>query len=352
MIRSSPRMSTVLLTGGSGFFGGVLKNRLLASGLSCVNVDVQRDDVSHERLISVQADIRDRAAIGPLFARHRFDCVFHCAAILAHDVKDRNVLWTSNVGGTELIADLCDEHGVGKIVFTSSNCLWAEPFNRPVTEEDEPRPREVYGASKWAAEQALLKPGRRVDAVVIRTPTIVDAGRLGLLAILFEFIDEGRRVWVVGGGRNRYQFIYAEDLADACMKAMSYPGRGVFNVGSDGVAPLREVYQHVIDHAGTGARIASLPRLPTLAAMRLAHALGMSPLGPYQYRMIAEDFIFDTGKIKRALSWAPTLTNAEMLSRAFEYYRAHRREIHSRTDASAHRRPARMGVIRLLKWVS
>ncbi|HEX2344642.1 MAG TPA: NAD(P)-dependent oxidoreductase [Vicinamibacterales bacterium] len=352
MIRTSPRMSTVLLTGGSGFFGGVLKNRLLANGLSCVNVDLQRDDVVHDRLVSVQADICDRVAMAPLFARYRFDCVFHCAAILAHDVKDRGVLWASNVVGTEVIADLCDEHGVGKVVFTSSNCLWAEPFNRPVTEDDEPRPREVYGESKWAAEQVLLKPGRRFHAVIIRTPTIVDAGRLGLLAILFEFIDEGRRVWVVGGGKNRYQFIYAEDLADACIKAMSYPGRGIFNIGSDEVAPLREVYQRVIDRAGTGARIASLPRLPTLAAMRLAHALGVSPLGPYQYRMIAEDFVFDTTKIKRELSWTPTLTNGEMLSRAFEYYRANRGEIHNRTDASAHRRPARMGVIRLLKWVS
>jgi UDP-glucose 4-epimerase len=345
-------MSTVLLTGGSGFFGGVLKHRLLADGLSCVNVDLQRDDDVHQRLVSVQADIRDRAALATLFVRHRFDCVFHCAAILAHDVKDRDVLWTSNVVGTEVLADLCDEHGVGKVVFTSSNCLWAEPFNRPVTEEDEPRPREVYGASKWAAEKVLLDPKRRFDAVIIRTPTIVGAGRLGLLAILFEFIDEGRRVWVVGGGRNRYQFIYAEDLADACLKATTYPGRGVFNVGSDGVEPLRDVYQRVIDRAGTGARIASLPRLPTLAAMRLAHALRVSPLGPYQYRMIAEDFIFDTSRIKRALSWTPTLTNGEMLSKAFEYYRAHRREIHSRTEASAHRRPARMGVIRLLKWVS
>lgn len=141
-------MSTVLLTGGSGFFGGVLKERLLASGLACVNVDLQRDDAAHERLVSVQADIRDRSALAPLFVRHRFDCVFHCAAILAHDVTDRDVLWSSNVKGTEVLADLCDEHGVGKVVFTSSNCLWAEPFNRPVSEEDEPRPREVYGASK------------------------------------------------------------------------------------------------------------------------------------------------------------------------------------------------------------
>jgi UDP-glucose 4-epimerase len=345
-------MSTVLLTGGSGFFGGVLKHRLLANGATCVNVDLQRDDSRHERLISAQADIRDRRAMAALFSRHRFDAVFHCAAILAHDVKDRDFLWSSNVTGTEIIADLCDEHGVPKIVFTSSNCLWAEPFNRPVTEEDAPKPREVYGASKWAAEQVLMDRKRRVQAVVIRTPTIVDAGRLGLLAILFEFIDEGRRVWVVGGGRNRYQFVYAEDLADACLKGMAYQGSAVFNIGSDEVAPLRDVYQYVIDRAGTGARLASLPRWPTLAVMRMAHALGVSPLGPYQYRMIAEDFIFDTTRIKRALGWRPTLTNAQMLSKAFEYYRAHRREIHSRTDASAHRRPARMGVIRLLKWVS
>lgn len=345
-------MSTVLVTGGSGFFGGVLKRRLLERNLAVVNIDLQRDDARHERLISVQADIRDRATLAELFARHRFECVFHCAAILAHDVRDRDVLWSSNVAGTEVVADLCDQHGVGKVVFTSSNCLWAEPFNRPVTEEDEPRPRELYGSSKRAAERILLDPKRRFDAIVIRTPTIVDAGRLGLLAILFEFIDEGRRVWVVGGGRNRYQFIYAEDLADACVKAMSSRGSGIFNIGSDDVAPLRDVYQYVIDRAGTGARIASLPRWPTLALMRAAHAAGMSPLGPYQYRMIAEDFIFDTTKIKRALDWSPTLTNAEMLYKAFEYYRTNRREIHGRREASAHRRPARMGVIRLLKWVS
>ncbi len=85
------------------------------------------------------------------------------------------------------------------------------------------------------------------------------------------------------------------------------------NVGSDEVKPLREVYQHVIDQAGTGARVASLPKAPTLAAMRLADALKVSPLGPYHWRMIAEDFLF---------------------------------------DVSAHRQPAKMGAIRILKWFS
>jgi len=347
-------LPTVLLTGGAGFFGGVLKHRLLDAGYTCVSVDLQPDDTRHERLTALQLDIRNRPAMETLFVRHQFDAVLHCAAILAHDVRDRNFLWTSNVDGTAVVAELADRHGVRKIVFTSSNCLWAHPFSRPVSEEEQPAPREIYGESKWAGEQILLDSKHTFSAVVIRTPTIIDAGRLGLLSILFEFIDEGKRVWVVGGGHNRYQFVYAQDLADACLQALDYVGNGIFNIGSDQVATLREVYQYVIDKAGTGARVASLPRQPTLALMRLAHAAGVSPLGPYQYRMIAESFLFDTGKIKRELGWAPTLTNAEMLYEAYAYYRAHRGEIEarSRTGASAHRRAAPMGIIRLLKWMS
>jgi hypothetical protein len=86
--------------------------------------------------------------------------------------------------------------------------------------------------------------------------------------------------------------------------------------------------------------------------MKLAHALRLSPLGPYQYRMIAEDFVFDTSRIKSALGWKPTVTNEEMLFRAYDYYRANRAEIDSRDDVSAHKRAAPMGVIRLLKWIS
>ena len=115
---------------------------------------------------------------------------------------------------------------------------------------------------------------------------------------------------------------------------------------------IRRQPQHVIDRTATGARVASLPRWPTLNAMRVAYRLGVSPLGPYQYRMIAESFVFDTTKIKRAVGWRPTLTNGEMLLEAFEYYRRHRDEIASRRAASAHKQRARMGVIGVLKQLS
>ncbi|HEY2177191.1 MAG TPA: NAD(P)-dependent oxidoreductase [Caulobacteraceae bacterium] len=345
-------MSAVLITGGAGFFGSILSQRLLADGVKCVILDLETPEFIHPGLTTVKGDIRDARLVDELFAAWRFRTVYHCAAILAHAVKDKAFLWESNVDGTANIASAAARWGTDTIVFLSSNCLWAENLGRPVREDDTPAPVEIYGRSKWEGEKILEAYRDRLNVVSIRCPTIIDEGRLGLLAILFEFIAEGRRVWVVGGGRNRYQFIYAKDLVAACIAAAAAGRSDLFNIGSDEVGTFRETYQHVIDKAGTRARIASLPKALTLFAMRAAHALGISPLGPYQYRMIAEDFVFDTTRIKETLQWRPSLSNAEMLWRAYDYYQRHRGEIAGRKDVSAHRQAAKMGVIRLLKWVS
>jgi UDP-glucose 4-epimerase len=344
-------MARVLVTGGAGFFGRVLKKRLLENGMRCVSLDLHQDSDQHPLLTSVRGDIRDRQLLESLFRQHEFSAVFHCAAMLAHDVQNRAALWTTNVNGTEALAQVAGSFGRPRIVFISSNCLWAAPFDRPVSEDDVPAPKEIYGRSKWAAEQALMRIAGE-SAVILRTPTIIGPGRLGLLSILFDFIVENRRVWVVGAGDNRYQFVYAPDVAEACLMALAPGARGVFNVGSDNVPTLRETYQYLIDKSGSSAAVASLPKQPTLAAMRLAHLAGLSPLGPYQYRMIAESFVFDTRRIKQTLGWRPTATNGEMLFEAFDYYRVHCAALRQAGSMSAHRRPARMGVIRLLKQLS
>jgi UDP-glucose 4-epimerase len=341
----------VLVTGGSGFFGGILKRRLLAEGYAVVNIDLVQDPDGHAHLTSVRGDIRNEKMLADVFASHNFVCVMHCAAMLAHDTISDEELWTSNVEGTRKIAEACRKAGVRKLVNISSNCLWGSNVGHEVAEDEPAAPVELYGRSKLAAEQALAA-FPELEIVTIRCPTIIDSGRLGLLAILFEFIEDGKKVWVVGDGGNRYQFIYAQDLATACMQTLEYAGSDLFHIGSDHVTSLRQVYQAVIDAAGTGARVAELPKGPTLAAMKLAHQLGISPLGPYHYNMIAEDFIFDTRRIRERLGWRPTLTNNEMMVAAFRYYQAGRKEIHARTEVSAHSKPAAMGVIRLLKWIS
>jgi UDP-glucose 4-epimerase len=143
-------MAKYLVTGGAGFFGSILKSRLLADGAEVVCVDLVPDAVHHPALLSLQADIRDEEAMRAVFAQHRFDAVFHIAAMLAHGRMDRDLLWTSNVDGIGVIARCAREAGVKKLVFTSSNCLWASNLGHPVREDDPPAPVEVYGESKLA----------------------------------------------------------------------------------------------------------------------------------------------------------------------------------------------------------
>jgi nucleoside-diphosphate-sugar epimerase len=344
-------LKPVLITGGSGFFGSILKSKMFELGIPCVNIDLCDDPVRHPLLDSVRGDIRNEELMNALFARYGFEDVFHCAAVLAHNVKDQNELWDNNVRGTQMLADVAARNGVRKIVYLSSNCLWGKSLGKPVTEEEPPCPIEVYGRSKLEGEKILLGNGA-FHSVVVRCPTIIDSGRLGLLSILFEFIAEGRRVWVVGGGQNRYQFIFAQDLATACIEALHYAQTDVFNIGSDDVKPLRAIYEYVIQKAGSRSRTAALPKGPTLAAMRIGHMLGISPLGPYHYKMIAESFVFDTSKIKSRLNWKPTVTNEEMLWRAYEFYRNNKSTLTRGPDVPAHRQPARLGAIALLKWMS
>lgn len=341
-----------LVTGGSGFLGKLLIGELLQRGWQCVNIDLQRSDLQHPGLTSIQGDIRQVDLLEGIFRQHAFDVVFHCAAILAHDCKDLKFLWESNVEGTRNIATAAQKYGVKKIVYTSTNCLWGESLGRPVRETDEPRPVELYGQSKWEGEKLLRQFQPALEVVTIRCPTIIDAGRLGLLAILFEFIAEDRRVWVVGNGANRYQFIYAQDLIDAMIRAAGYNGSNTFGIGSDDVTSLRDTYEYVIKQAGSRSKVASLPLRPTLLGMKLAHHLKISPLGPYHYKMIAENFSFETTLIKDQLGWRPSLSNSQMLLKAYLYFHEHRAGIAARKDVSSHNKAAAMGVIRLLKWVS
>lgn len=345
-------MARYLVTGGAGFFGTILKKALLDRGHAVVSVDLCGDPYEREGFTSWRGDINDDRLMDRVFSGgDGFDGIFHMAALLAHVKKDLPALWKANVDGTANVLKYAERFGVKNLVLASSNCLWARNFDDPVSEEEVPDPVEIYGKSKLEGERILLGSDK-VACSVIRCPTIMDEGRLGLLGILFAFIDEDRKLWVVGDGENRYQFIYAKDLVEACTAAIAYPKSTVFNIGSDDVRTFNEVYRYVIDAGKSKSRIVHLPKTPLVWAMKVCFALGISPLGPYQYRMITSNFVFDTSKIKRELGWRPTKTNGEMLLAAYEYYHRNRSEILSRTGVSAHSSVADMGVIRLLKWLS
>ena len=345
-------MANYLVTGGSGFLGTLLVTKLLADGHRVTAIDLLETTLRHPQLNAVVGDIRDRTVLDAVYAGSKPDAVFHCAALLAHGSITADELMSHNAHGTRVLAEATADAGVGKLVYLSSNCLWGHGFDKPVTETEEPAPCEPYGVSKLEGERILAGFGNRFETVTIRCPTIIDEGRLGLLAILFEFIADNNRVIMVGKGQNRYQFIYAADLIDAMIRAASCQGSHTFGIGSDTVPTMAGAFQHVIDGAKSRSKLLPLPRVPMILTMKIAHHLRISPLGPYHYRMIASSFVFDTTAIKRMLGWQPTLTNGEMLLKAYRYYNANRIEIAARKDVSAHRQATKMGVIRVLKWLS
>lgn len=344
-------MKKYLITGGAGFYGSILKEQLLKDGDFVVSIDLEPDEYVHKNFVPIKGDIRDKKLLDKLNKEYKFDAIFHCAALLAHEVKDKHELWTSNVDGTENMAKFAIKNKCKKLIFVSSNCLWGKSFDYPVTEEEEPEPVEIYGRSKLEGERILFKYKDKLNSVTFRSPTIIDEGRLGLLSLLFEFIDDNKKIPIVGNGENRYSFIYAKDMVQAMKQALKYNKTAIFNIGSENVKTFNEVYEYVIKKSGSKSRLCHFPKAPMIAAMKTCFALHISPLGPYQYKMISSSFIFDTSKIKKELKFTPTLTNEEMLYKAYMYYHKNRKEIENREDVSAHKKNAKMGVIKLLKWM-
>jgi nucleoside-diphosphate-sugar epimerase len=344
----------ILLTGGTGFFGGLLKGHLGEAGFDYLNLDRIKDAADEAAGRMATVDLCDAEAVEVVFReRGPFEAVCHLGAELAHEARDKKGLWRSNVDGTRNVAEAARRHGVKKLIFTSSNCLWGKPLNRPVVEDDPPCPVEIYGRSKLAAEEVLREFWTDMDVIMFRSSTIIAPGRVGLLGILFDFFIEGRRVPVVGRKNKPYQFIFADDYATAILLALGHKGSNIFNVGSHDATSLEESYRYVIEKSGSSSKIYHLPEFPTLDIMRLCHLLKISPLGPYQYGMIAEEFVFDTTRVEKILGWQPTKTNGEILYAAYDYYVKHKAELEATADSlPAHRRKSRMGVIRLLKWVS
>jgi UDP-glucose 4-epimerase len=344
----------LLITGGSGFFGTHLKRHLADQGHSYVNLDLlaDRDDVQRSRMF--RCDLTEEARVNQCFRKHGpFDVVIHVAAQLAHSVKDPHQLWESNVTGTRHLVEAAARHKASSLIFTSTNCLWGKPLNRKVVEDDPPCPVEVYGRSKLEAEQVLREHRGRLAVIIFRSPTIMASGRVGLLGILFDLILENKRIPVVGRHNKPYQFIHATDYAEAIQLALRYPSSDTFHVGSDHPTSLEEAYRYVIQRANSRSRIYHLPKALTLMLMKLLYVLKLSPLGPYHYQMIAEEFVFDTSRVKKKLRWQPTKTNGEILFEAFDYYRENRALLErARSRLPAHKRRASMGLVDLLRWFS
>ncbi len=341
----------VLITGGSGYFGSLLRERLRAHGASVRVFDLADVEDRPPDVDFIAGDIRDLDAVRHACAG--MEVVYHNVAQVPL-AKDRHLFWSVNCTGTEHLLTAARAAGVRKIVHTSSSAVFGIPARNPVDDAVPPRPLEAYGAAKLEAEHVVERFVRShgLDVTIIRPRTILGHGRLGIFQILFDWVEDGRKIPVLGRGDNVYQFVHAEDLADACIKAAARPGFAVYNIGAERFGTMRETLEALCRHAGTGSRVYSVPMGLAVIFMKLTSALGLSPLGPYHSLMYGRSLYFDIARPKAELDWKPRWSNPEMICQSYDWYLTHKEQVKRGAGKSAHSSAVKQGILGWVKHLS
>jgi nucleoside-diphosphate-sugar epimerase len=339
-----------LITGGSGFLGNLISRRLTASSEQVRVLDIWEDKTRSEKIEFFHGDICDRARVRE--AMRNVEVVHHNAALVPL-TKSGGRFWEVNVEGSRIASEEAAAAGVRSFVHMSSSAIFGVPEHCPVNEATPLHPAEIYGRAKLAGELAVREVCEKsgMQLIVIRPRTILGEGRLGIFQILFQWIHEGRNVYVIGPGDGLFQFIHAHDLMDAYMLALKHGKSGTYNVGTDRFGTIRQALEGLISHAKSQAKVKSLPAGLTINTLRLLDKLNLSPLAPWHYLTYHKPFYFDLVNIK-ALGWTPKYSNDEMFRESYEWFIRNHDQVPMQKAGSAHRRAVREGLLWLLKKVS
>jgi nucleoside-diphosphate-sugar epimerase len=337
----------IIVTGSAGMLGGHLSRHLVREGHDVLGVDLRPSlDPALDRRHYV-GDIRDTAMMTKAMAGA--DAVVHCAGALPSYPADqiRDVI----VEGTRSVLEAGRRARVDRVVHISSTAVYGLPKQVPTPEEHPREPVDPYTRAKTEAEEAAEK--FRADGMcvsILRPKTFLGPGRMGLFAMLFEWAEEGRNFPVLGDGDVRIQMLAIEDLVEAIagvLSASADVAGDTYNLAAAKFGTVREDFQAVLDAAGHGKRVVSLPSRPALTGLRLLERLRLSPV--YErllYKLLADSYV-SIDKARERLGFQPRLSNRDAILRTYTWWRENDR---SPRDASRTSRDAwRQGALSLAK---
>lgn len=235
----------ILVTGGAGFIGAALANRLVAEGHHVrVLDDLSAGDRSRldPRAVLINADIRDVPKLWT--ALNGVECIYHLAARVSvpesvlYPVEYNNV----NVGGTVSLLTAARDARVKRLILASSGAVYGEQARQPVREDAILRPGSPYAVSKMAAEQYVLAIGNNwgLETVILRIFNAYGPGQPlppSHGSVVPRFLRQaiaGGSVVVFGEGQQTRDFIYLDDAVEALVRAgmAGEIKREIINIGS------------------------------------------------------------------------------------------------------------------------
>ncbi len=279
------KMKDILVTGGAGFIGSHLVDRLIGDGVARVTVvddfsDFYDPTIKRANIAShlerddfelVEADIADSQAMNDLFDRAGFDCVVHLAARagVRPSVEDPLAYEESNVRGTFTLLEAARRNGVPKFIFGSSSSVYGLNSRVPFAEEDPiANPISPYAATKIAAEAVCRVYSHLYDlrVVCLRFFTVYGARQRPDLAIhkFARLISQGQPIPIFGDGTTRRDYTYIDDIISGVVAAMQYDQSQfeVINLGESQTVELRRLVELLERALGKRAIIDRQPLQP------------------------------------------------------------------------------------------
>jgi len=278
-------MKNILITGGAGFIGSHLVDRLLLEGNWRITVVDDFNDFYEPALkranvethlgrpdfTLIEADIRNYEALRRAFAGGSFDCIVHLAARagVRPSLKEPQLYVETNINGTVNLLELARANGVRQFVFGSSSSVYGTNAKVPFSEDDPIfNPISPYAATKAAGELICHAYSHLYDLriVCLRFFTVYGARQRPDLAIhkFAKLISAGRPVPVFGDGTTRRDYTYVDDIIAGVRAAIDYD-RGnfeVINLGESRTVELRELISLLESALGQSAQVDRQPLQP------------------------------------------------------------------------------------------
>lgn len=276
----------VLVTGGAGFIGSHLCQRLLQEGYEVVcldNLDAYYDPAIKRKNLGmiraskgakgfqlVEGDIRDKGLLDDLFRRSSFDLIIHLAARagVRPSIEQPLLYEGVNVAGTLNLLEACREFGVRDFIFGSSSSVYGKNRKVPFAEEDRLEAMiSPYAVTKRIGELFCYTYHHLygLNISCLRFFTVYGPRQRPEMAIhkFTRLIQNGEKIPLFGDGTSRRDYTYIDDIIGGIMGAVqNLKGYDIFNLGESQTVPLRELISLIEQALGKKAVVEELPDQP------------------------------------------------------------------------------------------
>lgn len=341
----------VMITGGSGFLGINLVRYLLAKGHPVTVLDMVEFDYPDckDQICFFQGDIRKLEDVDAAMSGAEI-CVHAAAALPLYTKED---IFSTDIDGTGVVCESALRHGVERLVHISSTAVYGIPDHHPLVEDDRLQGVGPYGIAKIEAEKVCLEAAKHGLCVsILRPKSFIGPERLGIFAMFYDWARTGHSFPVLGDGKNLYQYLDVEDLCEAIGLCMTLPKEKVgdiFNIGAKEFGRVAEDFQVVLEEAGHGKKIKTIPAAPAIWILRVLEAMKLSPLYKWIYETVSKDSFVSIEKAERVLGFAPRYSNKDALLRNYRWYLANLDRLSTGSSEVTHRVPWKQGILSIAK---